>query len=93
MKPSNTVIVSSEYIREKEQQIERLQEQLESDEMALNEAQEIIAELKAQINEANTTIISLYNMGIKNNIPEVMSIVLDYVRKYGTTEEHSVNNI
>ncbi|MBO7733085.1 MAG: hypothetical protein J6S67_11045 [Methanobrevibacter sp.] len=37
-------------------EIERLQEQLESDEMALTEGQEIIAELKAQLNEANEVI-------------------------------------
>lgn len=38
MKYSNTIIVSSEYIKEKEQQIERLQEQLK-------EANEIILKL------------------------------------------------
>ena len=54
---------------------------------------EQINRLQQQVDDATTTIISLYNMGVKNNIPEVMSLVLDYVRKYGTTEETSVNNI
>ena len=36
MKPSNTIIVSSEYIRGKEKQIERLQEQLNEANEALN---------------------------------------------------------
>lgn len=66
--------------REYREQIERLQKQLESDEMALTESQEIIAELKAQLNEANELISVLFPLSM--NKERALERTTEYVKKY-----------
>lgn len=61
--------------------VERLQEQLESDEMALTESQEIIAELKAQLNEANELISVLFPLSM--NKERALERTTEYMGKWG----------
>lgn len=62
-----------------EEENKRLQAQLESDEMALTESQEIIAELKAQLKEANELLKSLTPLDRWQDDSNVNS----YLKKWG----------
>ena len=67
MKPSNTIIVSTKYIEEKEHQIADLSKKVER--------------LQEQTKEANTVICGLYHLTTDKKAAS--GVVCDYLVKYG----------
>lgn len=87
MKPTNTIMVSAEYIKEKEKQVERLQEQLDIVTEQRNDIHIDKQVLQKQLNEANEVIKKYmavaFEIRSEEEKPTVLQLAFGYLERWG----------